>query len=374
MSTTPDDPTQDPTVLASAYLDDEVTPDERARVEASPELLAEVDQLRQVRALVAADVQPAPLSERESHLAAALDVFDQLSPTAGAASTPTPIGLRRARRARRTSSARSGERTRLVLGVAAGLVVLAGVGAVIRGVIVSGDADTDTADQADTPAAESPEGVGPSEAEIAEELQGQNTNDDLPEDVDASEVARDIDALEAPADEPAMAADADAEEPAEEPAEALAEEPADDDAAVATDEDVADDAGSAGSADIPAEEATAAGDAPPEVDVVEIVTPQDLADLAAPAAYAPEAPAGGDAELEFSEPPCAGEPPDGLGVDRLAEPAFFRGELLNIGVDIDTGLALAFRDDCTVALDALLPSEAEFLAASPTVPPTTEAP
>ena len=38
--------TDDLTLLASAYLDGEATPDERARVEADPALLAEVERLR----------------------------------------------------------------------------------------------------------------------------------------------------------------------------------------------------------------------------------------------------------------------------------------------------------------------------------------
>ena len=40
----------DLTLLASAYLDGEATPDERARVEADPSLLREVERLRAARA------------------------------------------------------------------------------------------------------------------------------------------------------------------------------------------------------------------------------------------------------------------------------------------------------------------------------------
>ena len=47
----------DLTLLASAYLDGDVTADERARVENDAEVLAEVDRLRSARALLG-DVEP----------------------------------------------------------------------------------------------------------------------------------------------------------------------------------------------------------------------------------------------------------------------------------------------------------------------------
>jgi putative zinc finger protein len=53
--------TDDPTELhdlASAYLDDEVSAEERARVEADPELLARVEQLRRVSEAVGREVPP----------------------------------------------------------------------------------------------------------------------------------------------------------------------------------------------------------------------------------------------------------------------------------------------------------------------------
>lgn len=63
--------------LASAYLDGDVTPAERARVDAAPELLALVASMRHVAGLIAA--VPAPIAaRRESGIAAALDVFDRL--------------------------------------------------------------------------------------------------------------------------------------------------------------------------------------------------------------------------------------------------------------------------------------------------------
>lgn len=60
--------------LVSAYLDGEASADEIARVESSPELLAEVETLRAVAALVASDPDPATVDpgRRDAHIAAAL--------------------------------------------------------------------------------------------------------------------------------------------------------------------------------------------------------------------------------------------------------------------------------------------------------------
>jgi len=342
-----DDPTQNPTVLASAYLDGEAAPGERALVESSPELLAEVEQLRVVRSIVSESVEPAALSAREAHLAAALDVFDQLGTTPAGASHAASLDARRARRERRRDRA-PGERSKLLLGTAAGLVVLAGAGAVIRGVIVGSNATDGTDDLAaeeapdDEPADEL---LGPAESDVFTELEGGNTNDELRTEVDAGEVAQDLAEEDAPAEEPA------------EDAEASAAEELADDASV----DESDDASSP-------------EDAPPEVDAVELLTPQDLADLAAPAAYAPAQDGSDPVDLESAFSDCFAAPPAGLGIDRLAESAFVAGELVNVGADLDTGLAFAFRDDCSVVLDAILPSEEDFLAARPDVTTTTAAP
>jgi hypothetical protein len=82
----------DLTLLASAYLDGDVTADERARVENDPELAAEVERLRSVRALLA-DVEPSSITVRESLLANALDAWDRLpvGERNGAARDATPL-------------------------------------------------------------------------------------------------------------------------------------------------------------------------------------------------------------------------------------------------------------------------------------------
>lgn len=59
--------------LASAYLDDEATAEERARVEADPLLRARVDELRVARdAVASAAVEPVPLAVRDAAVRAAV--------------------------------------------------------------------------------------------------------------------------------------------------------------------------------------------------------------------------------------------------------------------------------------------------------------
>jgi hypothetical protein len=178
----------DLTLLASAYLDGDVTEQERARVEGDGELLAEVERLRTVRLLLG-DVEPPAISVREAQLAAALGVWDRLPETertgarrditpagidaaalAGAASVtaPTPINHRR----RHTS-------TRWLTGAAAGLVLVLAGGIALQ---LSSDADTDDSSSAElsstdadsaadseagTEAADAPAGAdGPSTSEF----------------------------------------------------------------------------------------------------------------------------------------------------------------------------------------------------------------
>lgn len=58
--------------LASAYLDGEIDADERARVDASPHLLALVAELAAVRSTIATDIPPAARDARDEAIAAAL--------------------------------------------------------------------------------------------------------------------------------------------------------------------------------------------------------------------------------------------------------------------------------------------------------------
>lgn len=144
MDLDPLDPLDD---LASAYLDDEVTPEERARVEQDPELVRRVARLRQVRERLL-DVSPVDPAERRDTLAAALAVFDTVAVgTTEPVERPEPavvplpdLAAARLRRARRTRAAQW-------LGAAAAVGIL-GVGITRLGDDASMSAD-DT-DQAAT--------------------------------------------------------------------------------------------------------------------------------------------------------------------------------------------------------------------------------
>jgi hypothetical protein len=145
--------TDDLITLASAYLDGETTAAERAQVEADAGLLAEVERLRQVRAVLG-DTESAPISARERHLAGALDAWDRLpapermgdatpvgddaAGAAGGASITAPTSLRDRRAQRKPLSTR-------VLTAAAAFVVLAGAGFVVRGALVTGETNDSTA-------------------------------------------------------------------------------------------------------------------------------------------------------------------------------------------------------------------------------------
>lgn len=88
-------------LLASAALDNEVDADDRARVEASPELRQEMEQYR----TIAAEMRSVEVlaSSRESAVAAALAVFDELANdrpvvATGAVTPPASLASMRARR------------------------------------------------------------------------------------------------------------------------------------------------------------------------------------------------------------------------------------------------------------------------------------
>ncbi len=144
--------TDDLTILASAYLDGQATPAERAQVESDSELLVEVERLRRVRSLLGSpdDIDRAPLSTRERHLAAALDAWDRVPSSeqgadatpaggdeagaAGGASITAPVPLRDRRAKRRPINTR-------ILTAAAAVVVLAGAGLVVRGALDNSNTD-----------------------------------------------------------------------------------------------------------------------------------------------------------------------------------------------------------------------------------------
>jgi hypothetical protein len=100
--------------LVSAYLDDAVDADSRARVESTPELLARADRLAGIRNAVATNRPVPDARQRDEHIANALAEF---------ATAPTELAERRERRTRRLA----------VLSAAAAVLVVAGVLALIAG-------------------------------------------------------------------------------------------------------------------------------------------------------------------------------------------------------------------------------------------------
>ena len=120
----------DLTPLASVYLDGEATPDERARVEADPALLAEVERLREVRVtLLDARWFERPGDDvREAALEAALGAWD-------VAASDQPDSTTETAEVGRRSHVRTFERRHRTygrwLGVAAALVAVAALGVIV---------------------------------------------------------------------------------------------------------------------------------------------------------------------------------------------------------------------------------------------------
>ncbi|MGB7880955.1 MAG: hypothetical protein WBL31_19475, partial [Ilumatobacteraceae bacterium] len=154
----------DDTLLASAYLDGDVTEDERALVETDLELLAEVARLRQVRALLA-DQEPPSISRREEHLAAALDAWDRLpeAERTGAARDITPAALRRGASPASAAAAatittptslehrRRAAINRRMLGAAAAIVLVLAGGVALQTLSSSSDDEASSSAEASLP-------------------------------------------------------------------------------------------------------------------------------------------------------------------------------------------------------------------------------
>ena len=96
--------------MASAYLDDEVTTEERARVEADPALLARVEELRSVHDALSDPVVPPTSAERDAAIRAALGAHNVID----------------------ISAARGQRRLRIASIAAAVVLVLGAAGALIR--------------------------------------------------------------------------------------------------------------------------------------------------------------------------------------------------------------------------------------------------
>jgi hypothetical protein len=160
--------------LASAYLDGDLTADERARVESEPELLALVDRLRVLAADVGA-VEAPDAGRRELALSAALAAFDDTRELGGAGGLPESVVPLRRSVANRW------------LSVAAALLVVGVLGTVAFGAL-SGRTGVDTDDGVDGAASQmaidddasrsaaslDPAGVAESEA-VAEDMSESDT-------------------------------------------------------------------------------------------------------------------------------------------------------------------------------------------------------
>lgn len=102
--------------LASAHLDGQTTPEEAARVDADPDLVARVARLAAARAVVrAAPVEPPGAARRDALLTAALEAFDAAAAPVGATAPVTPI----------VSRWRATRRTFQLAGIAAAVALLA---------------------------------------------------------------------------------------------------------------------------------------------------------------------------------------------------------------------------------------------------------
>ncbi len=303
--------------LASAYLDGRADADERARVQASPELLAEVERMRVIRAVVS-DVEPPPISVREEHLAAALGAWDRLPEVerTGARRDATPTGadataVAAAAAVTRPERRRSRSAAWWGAAAAAGLVVV-GAGVVLARLGDPGGGD-----------------------EVAEP--------------DATVVTDEAAAVEDAASEPERVAVPAADE-------AFGDGDGAGDAAVlaaedleATEEAVEEASADVAAAEVAATDATgvaAAADPdprgpPPDGDVSSLPLlsdAADLADFAAPALDAPESPT--DVTTPF--PTCPQ-----LGVDVVVGPATYAGVgPVVVGVDTDRQVAVAYLESC----------------------------
>ncbi len=313
--------------LASAYLDGRADADERARVEASAELTAEVERMRVVRAVLA-DVDSPPISVREEHLAAALGAWDRLpeGERTGARRDATPTGadataVAAAASVTRTERRRSRSNAWWGAAAAAALVV---VGA---GVVLSRLGDPGGGDEVAEPAATTVVTDEPTAA--VEDAASEPERAAVPA---ADEAFGDGDGA---GDAAVLAAeDLEATEEAAEEASA----------------DVAAAEGETLTEDVPAAEATAvqaaSADAdlrgpPPDGDVSSLpllTDAADLADFAAPALDATESPT----EVTTPFPTCAQ-----LGVDVVVGPATYAdvGPVI-VGVDTDRRRAVAYLESC----------------------------
>ncbi|HSL74272.1 MAG TPA: hypothetical protein VK853_07385 [Ilumatobacteraceae bacterium] len=308
-------------LLVSAYLDGAVDADERARVEADPELLAAVERMRLVRSMLG-DTEPSSISTREALLANALDAWDRLTPMAATRHDATPRALQRGTDPATAAAAasitaptsladrRRATLNRRMLGAAAAIVVVLAGG--IAAQVITGDRATDDS--------------GSQTASLSA------TADDTADEA-LQDTAVAPESAESGGDEP----DANLSAAVEESSEA--------DGQIDTGIDVA---------------------APPAEQVLEqLRTPEDLALFASDAIDAPRPPA--DVPVATSAPIddrltdtqasiLAAELPLCLGADYVVGPALFGDVVVVVAVDEGRSLALAYlAESCREVARARLP-------------------
>lgn len=316
-------------LLASLYVDGEASTDEQALVETSTDTLAEVEELSTVRTVLEATAPLATLSEREAHLASALDVWERMTDgeragevtpsegiaSAAAAAVSTPSSGTRSPRSTARRQLASLDRRQWLLGAAAALTMVAGLGFVVRGLATNDDSDTvEVADEA-AAATEPVTELGELEAAEAAEVNGENVGADVaPAESDLSDEAATSGELSA--DEEAADADATGET-------------------------------------LPGEEQPAP---PPEEATVQIDNAEDLGLYASLGLPSLEDGDTANDDLEF-EPVFGGCATD-LGVDQELEPVLYAGTPVVVGVDLDSNLVLAYTpDDCGIVATTSLPSQ-----------------
>lgn len=142
--------TDDQYLLASAYLDGDVTPNERAAAEADPAVMAEVARLRDLQ-IALRSVEPPSADTRAAMIGAALAEFQPTaqplaapSPASALSPSPSPMTSAGSRRAARWSTWERG------LGLAAAAVAVLAVGAVVVTGLRGGGSDDDSASSAPT--------------------------------------------------------------------------------------------------------------------------------------------------------------------------------------------------------------------------------
>jgi hypothetical protein len=223
--------------LASAYVDGELTDDERRIAEADPAVMAEVADLRALRSQIA-DVAPAGETARESAIAAAMGVFHEQYDRAAERSPAVvrrPSGPSVRDRADTVLSFWRRPIATQLLGAAAAVLILGVLGVVIAsGLRSTGDDDDSAADiAADEPASEAlTTALDAQRDDVASaEIAADEPADEPAEEAAAVEVAaaEAIESVEASddADLGEVADEAELEAPAQEPA----DEPASDGAA-----------------------------------------------------------------------------------------------------------------------------------------------